>query len=343
MPSAKPDIQTVVTMTMNTAIDRLIEVSDLRLGGHQRGRTLARVPAGKGVNVGRALAILGVPSIATGFVGRDEMAMYEESFSETLVHPQFLAITGRTRENLTLLDKVTHVETHVRDEGITPTPGDMVRLGNKMKVLTRAGGLVIIGGSTPPNVPPARAIEFVDLALKKGAHVAVDLPGQLLHALRDRHLWLVKPNREEFTAMVRAGEPKGAPADIKSGQITAELDEDEDDLLSDDELIDAGRVLAKNFRVLIVTCGADAGYLFTGSEVMIGQVHLDDERVRSTVGCGDALMGGFLAAQLRGKNIRESYHYGLAVATAAAVDMIPGHFAQIVVDEMLSETSVEPI
>lgn len=336
-------IQTVVTLTMHTAVDRLIEVSDLHIGGHQRGRTLARVPAGKGVNVARALAILGVPSIATGFVGRDEMTMYEDSFGETLVKPQFLSIAGRTRENLTLLDRETHVETHVRDVGPTPTDGDMTRLGNKMRVLTRSGGLVVIGGSTPPNIEPARAIEFVDMAVKKGAHVAVDLPGDLLHALRDRHLWLVKPNREEFTAMVRAGEPEEEETAVKGGQITAETDEDADDLLSDDELVDAGRALTKHFRVLIVTCGADAGYLFSGSEVLLGQVHLDEERIKSTVGCGDALMGGFIAAQLRGRSIRDSYHYALAVATAAAVDVVPGHFSQMVVDEMLGETSVEKI
>ena len=110
--------------------------------------------------------------------------------------------------------------------------------------------------------------------------------------------------------------------------------------LCDDDIVSAGRALAAGVDILLVTCGADAGYLFHDGKALMGQVHLDQSRVRSTVGCGDALLGGFIAAQLRGKDVRESYHYALAVGTATSVEIVPAHFDPAVVEQMLGEVSV---
>jgi fructose-1-phosphate kinase PfkB-like protein len=51
---------------------------------------------------------------------------------------------------------------------------------------------------------------------------------------------------------------------------------------------------------------------------------VDPAEVRNTVGCGDAMLAGFLAGATTGKDLSSSYRDALAVATAAAVSLAPG-------------------
>ena len=160
--------------------------------------------------------------------------------------------------------------------------------------------------------------------LAKGGRVAVDGSGELLRALKDRKLWLIKPNVEELAAM---GEDAGKPA-----------------AMSDQEVVRIGRELSRRVRVVIVSRGSAGGYLFIDGSALLGQVELfPSARLRSSVGCGDCLLGAFIAAQLRGDDVRKSYEYALAVATAAAMDTMPGQFDPAVVTELLGRTSVEPV
>lgn len=266
-------VSTVVTVTLNTAIDRLIEVDGFHVGGHLKGRLITRVPAGKGVNVSRTLGALGVPNIATGFVGHEELDDYDRSFAGGKVQPQFLAVEGTTRENITVIDPQTRVETHIRDTGLTPTATDLDRMRNKVNLLAKPESVMVFAGSMPPGVDLEFAVELVDLAILNGAHVAVDGPGELLHALRNHKLWLLKPNMVEFATMHRL------------------------ENLGEDELIPLGREVSKHVRTLIITCGSPGGYLFVDGAAFMGQVDIDPTAVKSTVGCGDAMMGAFIAAQ----------------------------------------------
>jgi fructose-1-phosphate kinase PfkB-like protein len=77
MPVRMGVIESVITVNLSTAIDRVLEVPDFRIGGHARVRQISRYPAGKAINVSRALARLGRTSIATGFVGQHEQDHFD--------------------------------------------------------------------------------------------------------------------------------------------------------------------------------------------------------------------------------------------------------------------------
>jgi 1-phosphofructokinase family hexose kinase len=316
----------IITVTLNPAIDRVIEVAGFAVGAHQRGRLLDRVPAGKGVNVSRVLASLGVESIATGFVGAEELGFFEhflaggpERGAGPAVRPQLLAVHGHTRENITIIDPKSGIETHIRDLGFKVSPADVDRLRKKLNLLAKPGAVVALCGSLPPGMAIDAAVGLVDLAMAKGASVAVDGSGALLRALADRSLWLLKPNIQELAEAVgRAG-----------------------DSLSDDDVVTHGRALGENAEVVIVSRGSAGGYLFAEGSVWLGQVSIDAELIRSTVGCGDALLAGFIAARLRGHDPRESYRHALAVATAAALEPAPGCVDPAEVANLLPAASVE--
>jgi fructose-1-phosphate kinase PfkB-like protein len=73
----------IVSITLNTAVDHVIEAPGLAIGSHTRARRLGRSPGGKGVNVARILGALGSRCVATGFVGRGELGMFERSEEHT--------------------------------------------------------------------------------------------------------------------------------------------------------------------------------------------------------------------------------------------------------------------
>ena len=59
----------VLCITVNTAIDYVIQVDHLSLGTTIRSTTATLAPSGKGVGVAIGVAILGGRAIATGFIG----------------------------------------------------------------------------------------------------------------------------------------------------------------------------------------------------------------------------------------------------------------------------------
>ena len=59
----------IVTVTLNTAIDKTLSVPNFRLGRRHRTVEQTTMPGGKGVNVARVLKTLGAPVIATGLAG----------------------------------------------------------------------------------------------------------------------------------------------------------------------------------------------------------------------------------------------------------------------------------
>ena len=62
----------IVTVTLHTALDRVVEAPGLAVGAHIHASEVVCYPGGKGVNVSVTLDRLGVANQATGFVGREE-------------------------------------------------------------------------------------------------------------------------------------------------------------------------------------------------------------------------------------------------------------------------------
>ena len=59
----------IVTVTLNAAFDRSLTVPVFQLGHRHRSSEVLTLAGGKGINVARALKLLGVPVVATGLAG----------------------------------------------------------------------------------------------------------------------------------------------------------------------------------------------------------------------------------------------------------------------------------
>ncbi len=392
MPATSaPPFDAVITVTLNTAIDRIIETPGLAVGAHLVGRRIARQPTGKGVNVSRALAALGVESIATGFVGEDELAAFEKLGDDRRIRPQFLAVPGQTRENITLIDPEHGAETHVRTEGPAVTERDVDRLRRKLNLIAKPGTLVVFAGSLPPGMQAADAVGLIEQAASAGAAIALDCAPVAMAAVMHHPLWLAKCNRAEFAeilgeplpdedALMAAGRQVSAggqvgsagkgptkaaaepPADADAAESFAATDAAEPSTGGKAREPSAGtaasipsaradasgpsasaagrRSDAGASQTWIVTCGAAGAYAFTDGAALMAQVDVDADAVVSTVGCGDALLAGYIAARQNGHAVSDAFARATAVATASALSAVPGQFRPVDVDKFTARTSI---
>ena len=59
----------IITVTMNPAVDKTVEIDHFEYGGLNRLKNVISDGGGKGINVSKTISALGGSTIATGFVG----------------------------------------------------------------------------------------------------------------------------------------------------------------------------------------------------------------------------------------------------------------------------------
>lgn len=320
-----PDVR-IVTITLNPAVDRVLDAPQFSVGTHTRARTIGWYPAGKGINVSRVLAVLGTRSIATGFIGIGELGMFEE-YLERVGHgrviTQLLVVRGRTRDNITLMDPVLDTETHIRDEGFRVQPDDVRRISSKVAMLARDESIMVFSGSLPQGVSLGDYRSMLHRCNDRGAYAVIDASQSALAALRGEALWMAKLNAEELATL---------------SEMETETEE---------QAIAAARAVCVtgggSVRYVIATRGA-AGAILVGPDVeLVARVFVHPGRIANTVGCGDALLAGVLHQWARTRDWNKAMRQGVATATAGAVSRQPGVLSLEDVHEFWEVATVEPL
>ncbi|NIA21559.1 MAG: hexose kinase, partial [Anaerolineaceae bacterium] len=290
-------------------------------GQHAAGHLVSTQPAGKAVNVARVLEHLGRPCILTGFVGQGQRLMFEESFDAKIVQTQLFAAPQPTRENVTLVDLAKGTETHIRDTGHGVRTEDIARLTRKLDILARPDVWMVFAGSLPGGLTTEAFRRMLRGVTEKGARVVLDSSGQAMSVVRHVPVWLIKPNCSELAELT--GRPTTGSQEI---------------LAAADQLKGAA-------EVVMVSAGPQGCYLFQGQLALHGWVPRLPKKVANTVGCGDSLLAGYLAAATRSCEPAECLRQAVAAGTGACFQVRAGvvdadevsQLAGLVEVEVLSE------
>jgi len=245
-------------------------------------------PAGKALNVSRALAWLGRRSIAAGLWGREDYgpmqrrADYEPMQTAVqglgVVQVAMTAVEGHTRRNVTVVDTLQGREMHLR-----------------LPRLVGAGDTCIFAGAMPADGLLDPAIALVEHTRAAGARIAVDTHGRALKRLVDAgSLWLIAPNVEEL-----------------AGLLGREIED------TPEGVAVAGRTLLDRVELVLVSRGAKGAVVVTASGTWEGRNETQGQAA-STVGCGDYLLAGFLAGLDATTDPPAALETGLKVAAARA-------------------------
>lgn len=292
----------IITVTLNTAIDALIRECDYNKFGLDTAY-MEMIPAGKGLNVSRALASLSVPSRAFAFVGIRQQQLYD-TISYDLCDITYHYVDEDTRTNVTITECKDGQEHHTRQPGYHLNTGDIVALKSYLLGNITVGDYVIMTSSVPTDSPVDIYFDLINYAKNLGAICILDTSGDALMEGIKASPYLIKPNREELSHIY--GKPFESLSEIKSYMKT----------------------LASKYSIhFILTSLSEEGAILYDSQT--GQF-TSCEAVKVTapvitsVGCGDSCLAGFVAGLVQNKPIEDCLKYSMEAGCANLYTKIPG-------------------
>lgn len=317
MPDPRPIH--AVTVTPNPAIDWTVTVPGFAAGAVNRAAAERTQPAGKGVNVAAALAGFGVRCAATGFLGRENAAAFEPFFARLRIDDAFVRVDGATRTGIKIVDPERGETTDVNFPGPRVTPEDVEALLERVDGLADAPGRwFVLAGSLPPGAEASLYRELVDAVRGAGCGVILDTSGEPLRLALDGAPHVVKPNVHELEALV--GYPLASP----------------------DDVVDAARVLLdRGVMLAAVSMGAE-GALFVDRDAVV-LARPPRIEVGSTVGAGDAMVAGIVAARLAGLDLEGTARLATAFSAAALSRAGQGPAPAKEVEAMTRRVTVERV
>ncbi|MCK8783351.1 1-phosphofructokinase [Roseomonas sp. NAR14] len=286
----------VVTVTPNPAVDATVTLDALRPGAVHRARAVRHDAGGKGVNVASCLADWGVPVAATGFLGADNTAIFERLLAAKGIADRFVRVPGETRINVKLLDPAG--TTDINLPGPAVLPAALAELGPAITDGTAPGDLVVLAGSLPVGIAPDTYAALVARLRERGLRVVLDASGPALAAAlaADRLPWCIKPNRHELE------EWAGAPLPTLTEIVLA-----------------ANALRGRGIGLVVVSLGEE-GAVFVAAEgalrARLPAVGSGRDGALSTVGAGDAMVAGIVAALREEAGLERVARLGTAFAVA---------------------------
>lgn len=300
-PSRPPQ---VVTVALNPALDQTIEIAGLQVGAVNRAVRMQVDVGGKAINVASCLADFGVSAAVAGQLGRDNAALFDELFQRKQIANHCCFLDGLTRINTKLVDTVSGETTDLNMPGpeLTPEAAEAL-LDDVLKRLERlaeSADWIVLSGSLPPGMPVEAYAIITQRAQAAGAAVLLDTSGAPLQAALAAGPRLVKPNQHELAELLHR------PLDGL------------------DAVVSAGRELLSRAPApewVVVSLGGE-GALFLTREQSLHARPLPIA-VTSTVGAGDAMVAGLVAARLEGCSLTETAQLATAFAAAKLTRLGP--------------------
>jgi 1-phosphofructokinase family hexose kinase len=324
----------ILTVTLNAAADRTVAVPNFRLGHRHRAVESRTVAGGKGVNVARALKLLGRPVIATGLAGGPTGTRILERLAEESILNDFTRIEGESRTNLAVIDPTSGEQTEINERGPEVSQQELDRFLEKLVYLAQGATICVLAGSVPPGLE-------------------ADVYGRLISALRGHGvLTVLDTDGEPMRTGLRAEPAVVAPNVLEAeGAVGHEFGDEADMSLGLSGLIEMGAgeaiITRENGCVAIVGEGEDGTPLGRRSgEAPRGtryEVEIEPLEAVSTVGSGDAFLAGYVAARYDGGSPRECLAYGVACGAESTQHFGAGTLDRDEVERLLPRVEVRDL
>jgi 6-phosphofructokinase 2 len=293
-------MKTILTITINPALDLFLEVPHLVADRKMRCGTPAYLPGGGGVNVSRAIRHLGGESTALFLAGGMTGDLLTTLLQRESIATNCIRIAEPTRENVNVLDRGSGKEYRFIVPGPDVGQEEWMHCLRAVRSITPRPDYVVASGALPPGVPVDFYGRLAALAKATGFKLLIDTSGEPLRHAAALGTFLLKPNAGELAAIADGGGPFGTG--LLEGAARA--------------IIDTGRS-----EVVVISAGAGGAIVVdsAGPRRVVAPV----VPIASRVGAGDSMMAGIVLALARGSDIDEAVTFGVAAGTAAV--MRPGH------------------
>ena len=259
----------IITITCNPAIDKTIKDNN----------TIFDI-GGKGINVSKVLKSLGVDSICTGFIGKDNKNIIYDKLDELDIKHHFIEINGAIRTNTKRIINNELIEEN--EKGPTPIKEDINNLINYLKQFKNE--IVVISGSSNVNI----YYDLVKLLKKNNNYVILDADKDLLVDGIKGCPNIIKPNKDEISRLFN---------------------------IDYDEKVVTKKCKELNMDLICISLGKD-GALFINKDKVYKAKALD-VKYASAVGAGDAMVASFAYSKLNNYDIKNAISLAIAASCAS--------------------------
>jgi len=284
-----------VTVTLNPALDLTVAIDRLQPGQVHRARSAHAIAGGKGINVAACLADAGIATAALGVLGAGNAQPFETLFAARGIDDRCLRVPGDTRTNLKLVAADSGATTDINLPGLPLGAPELHAVGARLAALLRPGLPVVLSGSLPGGLADDSWSALQTQAAAAGARVLLDTSGaplrEALAAPRAQLPYAIKPNRHELEDW--AGAPLRDTADLLSATRA---------------------LLARGIALAVVSLGSDGALFVRGDQALLARP--PQLTGGSSVGAGDAMVAGLVAALLAEADLATCARQATAFAVA---------------------------
>lgn len=285
----------IATLTLNPALDKSTAIDRLKPEKKLRCDDPRFDPGGGGINVSRAIKILGGESLAIYAAGGLEGEKLKELLNLEEIKQEIIAIEKPTRENLVVFDRSTQNQYRFGMPGSALNKQEIQKCIDFIKNLPSQVEYLVLSGSLPPGVPDDLYGKLAGIARDKKIKCIVDTSGKALVKASEAGVYLMKPNLGELSELAGKEEISG----IEQEEIARKL-------------IKEGKA-----EILIVSLGPRGAMLVTKDS--IDYIVPPTVKQSSTVGAGDSMVGSLILSLSKGDSLQDALKWGVAAGTAATM------------------------
>ena len=287
----------ILTVTLNPALDVSTGAAKVEPDIKLRCDAPVTDPGGGGINVSRAIKIVGGQSTAFVALGGTTGRRIAELLEAGGLDWREMRAPGETRQSLAVMDRDSGLQYRFVMPGPEWQSADVGKSIGHILQAAQPGGLVVLSGSNPPGVPDDYAGLLAARLGTRDAGLIVDTSGAALRAVASggHRFALLRMDREEAEGL--AGHPLPERADTARFAAT---------------LAASGAA-----QSVIVARGGD-GNIIAAPE---GAWHAEAAKVDvvSKVGAGDSFVAGFTLGLARGLATPDALGMGAAMASATCM------------------------
>lgn len=283
------------TVTLNPAIDVILEVSNLKINHYNKVLVAHTTSGGKGINVSKAVRGCGKETIAIGFLGGGRGRMIEEELRGLGITTNFWHIEEKTRSNTIISDKETGQHTLLSETGPKITEYDLEMLKSIFYRVMSQCTVVTLSGSLPRGVPVNIYGDLISIAKEREVKTILNTSGEQFIKGLEKKPFLAKPDLRESNRV-----------------FGIEIDNEKDAIKAVKEVVQRGAEIG------VVSLQNEKDIIATQDEIWFAESTY--HKIVNIIGAGDALVAGFaVALSEEGKNLKEAIEFSMACALASAL------------------------
>ena len=279
----------IYTCTITPSLDYTTYLPDFQLGKLNRSGEVYYYPGGKGINVSRVLRRLDTDTVAISFAGGFTGDYIEQYLHKEGIQTDFIPTKEITRINVKIKSAQ---ETELNGPGPASTQKEKHQLMEKVQKMKR-GDCFVLAGRIPASIPIRFLKELAESCHVIGVDFVLDTSGPALKELVQMKPFLIKPNEQELGELF--------DTEIKTKQEAYHY---------------AKKLVDQGVHHVIVSMGGEGALLVTKELALLAEA--PKGVVVNTVGAGDSLVAGFIAAYYVDKDAEKAFRYGVASGSATA-------------------------